>query len=146
MKLCLVPLRTELRNPQKNIERLCDRLEEASHFQPDLICLPECTLTGYLYEPEDIIYFAEPAKGQTMQKMVEFARFFHVFLCYGFLESTSEGIYNSAALIDKNGDLLHIHRKVNEKKPFVGGQSFTRIGTEFGKLGIINISKMFNWC
>jgi predicted amidohydrolase len=143
VKLCLIPLKTKLRNPQVNLERLRNRLEEASHFRPDLICLPECTLTGYLYEQEDIRHFAEPARGPTMQKMAELARSFHVSLCYGFLESAAEGIYNSASLMDKNGDLLHTHRKVIEKRPFECGESFKGIDTEFGRLGIMICGDLF---
>ena len=143
MKLCLIPLKTKQRDPQVNLERLRNRLEEASHFQPDLICLPECTLTGYLYEQEDIRYFAQPAKGPTMQKMAELACSFHVSLCYGFLESAPEGIYNSATLLDKNGDVLHTHRKVVEKMPFVCGQPFKSIDTGFGRLGIVICGDLF---
>lgn len=43
MRLCLIPLRTEPRNPVLNLERLRERLEETNAFQPSLVCLPECT-------------------------------------------------------------------------------------------------------
>jgi predicted amidohydrolase len=125
------------------MERLCLRVDEASHFQPDLICLPECTLTGYLYKRSDVSDFSEPANGQTMQQMAELARCFQVSLCYGFLESTREGVYNSVALLNKKGELLHIHRKVNEKAPFLCGHSFTLINTEFGDLGIMICGDLF---
>jgi predicted amidohydrolase len=68
---------------------------------------------------------------------------FHVFLCYGFLEASPEGIYNSATLLDKNGRILHTHRKVVEKMPFVSGQSFESINTKFGRLGIVICGDLF---
>lgn len=48
MRLALIPLRTWPRQVERNLRELERRLEEVAGFSPDLVCLPECTLSGYL--------------------------------------------------------------------------------------------------
>jgi len=54
MKVCLIPLKIEIRNPSANLRHFLTRLAEVESYQPDLICLPECAFTGYLYETQDL--------------------------------------------------------------------------------------------
>jgi predicted amidohydrolase len=49
MRLCLLPLRVRYRDPQRNFRHLEERLSELARSKLDLVCLPECALTGYLY-------------------------------------------------------------------------------------------------
>jgi predicted amidohydrolase len=52
MRLCLLPLRVRYRDPQRNFRHLEERLSELARSKLDLVCLPECALTGYLYFDE----------------------------------------------------------------------------------------------
>ena len=143
MRLCLIPLKTTPRQPHGNLERLRIRLEEASRFRPDLVCLPECTLTGYLCETVDFARFAEPVNGPTTIAMAELARQFHTHLCFGFLESSPEGVYNSAVFLDRNGSVLHLHRKTSEKPPFLNGQTIESFDTGLGRLALLICGDLF---
>jgi len=144
MRVCLIPLKTEIRNLAANFHHLCEKLETASEHKPDLIGLPECTLTGYLYENEDFERFAEPIPGRTTQLLAELARRYHVYLCFGLLERTVTGVYNAAVLMDKAGNIIHKHRKIIEQPPFLNGDTVASVETEFGKLAILICGDLFH--
>jgi predicted amidohydrolase len=69
-------------------------MELIARQEPDLVCLPECVFTGYLYEEEDLNQFAEPITGPTVAEMARIACKYQVYLCFGFLERTTDGIYS----------------------------------------------------
>ncbi len=144
MRVCLIPLKTDVRNPSVNLERVKQRLEEANQYRPDLVGFPECTLTGYLYEEGDFRRFAEPIPGPTVEEMARLAHSHRVYLCFGLLEATDKGVYNSAVLLDREGKVIHRHRKVNEKPPFINGEDVGSVDTEIGWLGILICGDLFS--
>ncbi|MBN2007046.1 MAG: carbon-nitrogen hydrolase family protein [Anaerolineae bacterium] len=137
MRVCLIPLKTELRNPKANLERLIQRLAEVAPYHPDLVCFPECTLTGYLYAEEDFVRFAEPIPGPTTEQLSRLAQTYSLYLCCGLLESTPEGIYNAAVLFNRAGKIIFKHRKVYEQPPFINGDAVGSVETEFGRLSLL---------
>ncbi len=144
MRFCLIPLKTEIKNPSANLLHFEQKLKEVSPYQPDMVCLPECTFTGYLYDEQDFQQFAEPVPGQTTAQVAKLAKEYHCYICFGLLESTPEGVYSSAVLIDKAGGILLVHRKIVEKPPFIKGDSIKVIETEFGRLAILICGDLFN--
>ncbi len=107
VRFCLIPLKSVRRRYSKNYKQLQQRLAETiPRYQPDVICLPECTLTGYLYEGEDFRQFAESIPGPTTNKISELARNHQTYFCFGLLERSDEGVYNSAVLFDKMGKIF----------------------------------------
>ncbi len=144
MRLCLLPLKVELRNPVTNRARFQERLEALRPLKPDLVCLPECAFTGYLYAEEDLRRFAEPIPGPTVEAMAGLARRYHTWLCFGLLEQAPEGIYNTAVLLDRQGTLQHRHRKTTEQPPFRRGSEVTTVESEFGRLGILICGDLFD--
>ncbi len=144
MRVCLIPLRIEVRNPEANLRHFQQRLKEVSQYQPDVICLPECTFTGYLYDNQDFKQFAETIPGQTTETLSILAKKHQYYICFGMLEKTREGIYDSAVLIDSAGKLLLVHRKLVERPPFINGGQVKIIETEFGHLGILICADLFH--
>jgi len=144
MRVCLIPLKTEPRNPSANLERLGQCLEEVGRYQPDLICLPECTFTGYLYDEDDFKQFAEPVPGPVTERMGQLARRYMTHLCFGLLEVTESGVYNAAVLLDRKGEIILKHRKIEEKPPFVNGDAVRSVDTELGRLGLLICGDLFN--
>lgn len=143
MRIGLLPLRVKPRAVQINLEHLEARLAEITHHQPDLVCLPECTLTGYLYENNDLQQFAEPIGGPTRQHMSKLAHTHRIYLCYGFLERDETGFFNSAAMLDPDGNVIHLHRKFCEKTPFQNGAAAASFDTALGRLGILICGDLF---
>ncbi|HNS53132.1 MAG TPA: carbon-nitrogen hydrolase family protein [Anaerolineae bacterium] len=144
MRLCLIPLRTKLRQPAANLEHLKARLAEASPARPDLVCLPECTLTGYLYEEEDVRLYAEPVPGPVTAQMWDLARAHQVHLCFGLIEQSEAGVYDTAVLLDRTGRVTLIHRKSNERPPYAAGTSTEVADTELGRLGVLICGDLFD--
>ncbi|MGQ9549389.1 MAG: carbon-nitrogen hydrolase family protein [Roseiflexus sp.] len=144
MRVCLIPLRTEPRHPSANLERLMRCLAEIAHYQPDLICLPECTFTGYVYHEDDVRRFAEPIPGSITERMGECARKYATYLCFGLLETAEAGVYNSAVILDRTGAIILKHRKIEEEPPFVRGDAVNSVDTELGRLGLLICGDLFN--
>ncbi len=144
MRLALIPLRTLPRQWEANFKEVQRRLEEALRHHPHLVCFPECTLTGYLYEEQDVQRFAEPIPGPTTERMAVLARRSGVSLAFGMLEATPAGVYDSALLVDANGHILLHHRKIEEQPPFQCGRAVSSARTPFGHLALLICGDLFN--
>ncbi len=143
---CLIPLKTASRNYSENYQQLQQRLAKiVPKYQPDVVCLPECTLTGYLYEEEDFARFAEPVPGPTINKLSKLSAKYGIYLCFGLIEKGDQGrVYNTAVLLDSTGKILLKHRKNNEKPPFVNSETVSSVDTRFGKIGILICADIFS--
>jgi predicted amidohydrolase len=144
MKVCLVPLKIEIRNPSENLRHFQARLAEVEYYQPDLVCLPECAFTGYLYETQDFEKFAETIPGETTTIISRIAKEHKCHICFGMLEKAQQGVYSSAALIDKFGQIVHVHRKISEQPPFATGNEVMVADTEFGKVSVLLCGDLFD--
>jgi len=145
MRICLIPLKTVSRKYSKNYEHLKQCLAEiVPQYHPDIVCLPECTLTGYLYKEEEFIQFAEPVPGPTTRQMSELAIIHEIFLCFGLLEKYDGCVYNTSVLLDPTGEILLKHRKNNEKPPFISGEGVGSVDTQLGKVGILICGDLFS--
>lgn len=143
MRVCLIPLRIEVRNPSGNLQHFQQRLKEVSHHQPDIVCLPECAFTGYLYDEQDFQKFAESIPGQTTLAVSLLAKEYHCYICFGMLEKAPEGVYSSAVLINKTGEIVFVHRKICEQPPFTNGSEVKAIDTELGRLSVLLCGDLF---
>ena len=144
MRVALIPLRTVYRAVETNLHHLDRRLREVRRRRPDLVCLPECTLTGYLYEPGDLARFAETVPGRTTAIMGRLAREGQTWLCFGLIEGTPEGIYNTAVLVDREGEIRLVQRKIHEQPPFAVGQKVETVDTEWGRWGVLICGDLFS--
>jgi len=138
-----MPLRIEVRNPTSNLQHFQQRLKEVSQYQPDIVCLPECAFTGYLYDEQDFQKFAEPIPGRTTSIISPLAKEHHCYICFGMLEKAPEGVYSSAVLINKAGEIVFVHRKICEQPPFINGSEVKAIDTELGRLSVLLCGDLF---
>jgi predicted amidohydrolase len=144
MQICLMPLKIVPGNPVENIRQFVEQLDQVRQQHPDLICLPECSFSGYLYAEPDFTRCAEPIPGPTTAEMSRLARIHDTYICFGLLESTAQGVYDSAVLLDRSGAIAGVHRKITEKPPFVNGSTVRSLVTEIGRLGILICADLFN--
>lgn len=144
MRTCLIPLRIEIRKPSINLDIFEQKLKEISTYRPDIVCLPECAFTGYLFDGQDFLQFAEPIPGPITAKISVLAKEHLCYICFGLLESTPEGIYSSAVLIDKAGKIVLVHRKIAEQPPFLNGDRVKTFETEFGRVSILVCGDLFH--
>jgi N-carbamoylputrescine amidase len=130
--------------PRKNLKKAALRIEEAADEGAHVVCLPELFMSPYFCQTEDASLFdlAEPIPGPTSQALAKIAKKFKVVLIAPLFERRAAGIYhNSAAIIDADGRMVGVYRKMHipddpsyyEKFYFTPGdlgfQSFeTRVG------------------
>lgn len=144
MRICLLPLRTAPKAPAENLSRFKQVMRRVAPRRPDLVCLPECTFTGYLYEEDDLARFAEPLSGPTMAEMSRIARTYQTHLCFGLLERASGKVYDTAVLLDRSGEIVLAQRKISEKPPFATGMRVESVETGHGKMAILICGDLFH--
>jgi beta-ureidopropionase len=98
----------------ENVAKACDYVREAGSNGAEIICLPELATTQYFcigMHPEFFDY-AEPVEGPSMQKMQQAARDANAYVVFPFYEKVKDGeLYNSAAFIDRQGNVVGLYRK-----------------------------------
>jgi predicted amidohydrolase len=144
VRVCLMPLRVEARNPALNFLRFQQRLEEVARFRPDIVCLPECAWSGYLYEEKDFEAFAEPIPSPRTQAVSALARKYHCHICFGMLERAPEGVYSSALWIERNGEIALHYRKISEGPPFQRGSEVKHVTVDAGRFAVILCGDLFD--
>ncbi len=108
---------------ERNVRRA---LELASTVEADFLVLPELFNTGYLFTTkEEVEKLAEPLDGYTVKELSRFAREHSTAIVAGFAEVDGEDLYNSAVIIDRDGDIRGVYRKIHlfydEKRFFKPG-------------------------
>jgi N-carbamoylputrescine amidase len=136
-------------DPDENLARAVGRVHEAAKLGAQVVCLPELFLTQYFCQREDASLFdlAEPIPGPTTEKLSLAARQAGVSVIASIFEKRAPGIYhNTAAMVDADGKLLGIYRKMHipddplyyEKYYFTPGDlGFKAFDTKFGRVGTL---------
>ncbi len=143
MRIALIPLKTSPRSPEANLRHLESKLAAIADARPDCIVLPECTFTGYVYEEKDLEQFAEPVPGPTTYAVGRLARTHRAYICFGMPERAGTQVYNSSILLDRNGHMVVVQRKLSEKPPFQKGKRVQVAETELGKIAILICGDLF---
>ena len=101
------------RNIAENIAHLEQACIDARIGGADLIIFPEMALTGYNIGVDRIRQLAQPRDGLMVQSLCEMSHRNAIGVLCGFPEADAGRVFNSVALIDANGTLLSICRKVH---------------------------------
>lgn len=138
MKIGLGQLLVEGGEPDRNIERAIELVEEAVEAKCDLILLPETMDLAWTHP--SALNEAEPIPGKYSDIFSEQAKKHNIWICVGLTEDLNGKIYNSAILINREGEIVLKYHKINVLDV---GQEFYEIGsnigvvdTEFGKVGL----------
>jgi N-carbamoylputrescine amidase len=136
-------------DPEINLRRAVARVEEAAGAGARVICLPELFRSEYFCQREDAACFdlAEPVPGPTTEALGKVARQAEVVVIAPVFERRAPGLYhNSAAVIDTNGELAGLYRKMHipddpayyEKFYFTPGDlGFQAFSTAVAQLGTL---------
>jgi N-carbamoylputrescine amidase len=148
VKLGLVQMSSDA-NPDANLAKAITRIGEAASGGAQIICLQELFRSPYFCQREDASLFdlAEPIPGPTTEKISRLAREAGVVVIASLFERRTAGVYhNTAVVIDANGALLGLYRKMHipddplyyEKYYFTPGDlGFKAFDTQFGRLGVL---------
>ncbi len=104
-------------DPKANFLRIAKVVEDASSRECELVCFPECSLTG-LVDTEDYEHdfsLAEEIPSKMTDDLAKLARKYDIHIAIGLLERKGEMLYDSAVLFDNNGEIILKYRRINPK-------------------------------
>jgi N-carbamoylputrescine amidase len=136
-------------DPAVNLRAAVAKVAEAAAAGAQLVCLPELFRSLYFAQREDAALFdlAEPVPGPSTEALGQAARQAGVVVIAPVFERRAAGLYhNSAAVIDADGRLLGLYRKMHipddpayyEKFYFTPGDlGFRAFDTRVGRIGTL---------
>jgi N-carbamoylputrescine amidase len=134
---------------EDNLARAVSLVEKAARLGAEVICLPELFRSQYFCQREDAALFdlAEPLPGPSTEAIGRVARDKKVTVIAPIFERRAAGLYhNSAAIIDSEGKVSGIYRKMHipddpayyEKFYFTPGDlGFRAFDTPVGRIGTL---------
>ena len=137
------------KDPSLNLLLTLEKAEKAAKDGAQIICTQELFSTQYFCQSEDHSNFkiAEPIPGPITEKFQIIAQRYKVVIIVSLFEKRGSGVYhNSAAIINTDGSLLGVYRKMHipddplyyEKFYFTPGDlGFQTWETTFGTIGIL---------
>ena len=135
--------------PDDNLKKAIRWINKAAKQGAQVICLPELFRSQYFCQKEDIKNFelAETIPGPSTEEIGKAAKKNKVVVVASIFEKRAPGIYhNSIALINSNGKLEGIYRKMHipddpayyEKFYFTPGDlGYKSFSTKFGNIGTL---------
>src|SRR6185436_5287559 len=117
---------------EANLKKTVRRIRDAARKGARVICLQELFRTRYfpIDEKIDAAHFAEPVPGESTAALSALAKELEVVIVVPIFEAASDGRYfNTAAVIDADGRILGIYRKLHiPHDPFFYEKSYFEEG------------------
>lgn len=139
VNLAAICLATRDSTPEENRRLWAEKCAEAGEMGADIVCCGEVlTAPGTQLSKFEL---KEPADGPTARILGEVADEYDMYIVAGIYEWTGERIYNTAILLDRNGELAGRYRKVHlTVTAGPGGSSpgseYPVFETDFGTIGM----------
>ena len=136
-------------NPAANLKKTLSLVSQAAKRGAKVICTQELFRSQYFCQAEKHDYFklAEPIPGPSTKAFQQLAKKHKVVIIASLFEKRASGLYhNTAVIIDADGKLLGIYRKMHipddplyyEKFYFTPGDTgFRAWQTKYGKIGVL---------
>ncbi len=136
-------------DPEKNLKKTIAAAEVAARKGAQIICTQELFRSQYFCQAEDHRFFklAEQIPGPSTDAFQKIAKKHGVVIVASLFEKRAAGLYhNTAAIIDADGSLMGIYRKMHipddplfyEKFYFTPGDlGFKAWQTRFAKIGVL---------
>ena len=136
-------------SPDANLKKTLTLVERAAKAGAKIICTQELFRSQYFCQSEDHANFklAEKIPGPSTDAFQKLAKKLKVVIIASLFEKRASGVYhNTAAVIDADGSLLGIYRKMhipddplyNEKFYFTPGDlGFKSWQTQYAKIGVL---------
>ena len=123
-----------------NLEHAREMIEEAAEQGAQIVLLPEAMDLGWT-DPSALTLAEAVPEGKTASLLCHLARKYGIYICSGLTEKDGEKVYNSAVLIDPLGEVILLHRKINEldigHPYYAQGQSLQVVHTDLGTIGVM---------
>ncbi len=142
----MVQMRVDGGDLEGNLSRAEQRITAAAGEGAQLVVLPEALDLGWTHSTARQLADTIPG-GRAYERLAGAARHHAVHVCAGLTERAGERVYNSAVLISPNGDLLSMHRKLNELEIghacYDQGDRLGVVDTELGRIGVMICADAF---
>ncbi|MDG2385297.1 MAG: carbon-nitrogen hydrolase family protein [Pirellulaceae bacterium] len=126
MKLAGVQCDVALGQPDKNLERIEEFINQTATEGADLTVFPECALTGYCFESEaEALPHAQTIPGPFTDRLATMCERHQTHVVCGLLEIHQGKLFNTAVLVGPQNQ-VHPYRKIH--LPFLGVDRFTTPG------------------
>lgn len=134
---------------QANLDYAVAKIREAAERGAQVICLEELFRSQYFCREEraDLFNLAETIPGPSTERLGPLAKELGVVIIASLFEKRAPGLYhNTAAVLDADGSLLGIYRKMHipddplffEKFYFTPGDlGFRAFDTKFGRIAVL---------
>jgi predicted amidohydrolase len=128
------------KSSQEGLDQFAALVNQAGSQHADMVCLPEgITLVGTNH---DYMTVSEPVPGPTTTFLGELARKNHLYIIAGILERKGEVVFNTAVLIDRNGNLAGVYHKTSLPREEIDGgvtpgDAMPVFDTDFGRIGMM---------
>jgi predicted amidohydrolase len=125
---------------EENVDEFCEWIDRAAEAKPDIICLPEAiTMIGTPLAYDQV---AEPIPGPTSRRLGEMARKHSCYIEACYSERDGHGIFNTAILLDRRGELVGTYRKLYVPREEIEGgvtpgSDAPVFDTDFGRVGMM---------
>ena len=123
-----------------NLNHAGEMIAEAADQGAQFILLPEAMDLGWT-DPSALNQAEPVPEGKTARFLSELAKKHEVYICSGLIEKDGETVYNSAIIVDPHGEVILLHRKINELgigHPYYAlGDRLNVCHTEFGTIGLM---------
>lgn len=123
-----------------NCRQFAPMVQEAARQKADLVVLGECvTMAGTNRSYEDT---AEPIPGPSTDYFGQLAKQHNLYIVVGLVERSQHLIYNTAALVGPDGNLIGKYRKVTLPRTEISsgiapGHEYPVFQTRFGKVAMM---------
>jgi len=133
--------RSEVGRAEKGLDNILRLLDVADEYDPDFVCFPEVCLQHAARQDGLAEELAQTVPGPATEAVGEKARALDSYVVLPLYERDGDRLYNSAALIDPDGDVRGTYRKVAPTGGEIDGglTPGTEVpvwDTEFGRVGL----------
>lgn len=146
LRLALAQMRVEGGRKSGNLARALDRIGEAAGRGAQMVVLPEAMTLGWTHPVSDDGPDEVP-DSPTLHALRAAARRGGLYVCTGLIERQGGRIFNSAVLIDPQGEVILHHRKLNElgigHAAYELGDRLGVVDTPFGRIGVMICADAF---
>ncbi|NLT42342.1 MAG: carbon-nitrogen hydrolase family protein [Anaerolineae bacterium] len=131
--------------PNENLAQAVHYVELAAEAGCRVLLLPECLDLGWTHPSAREL--AQPLPGRHSDQLARAARQQRIYVVAGLVERSGDRCYNSAVLLSDDGELLCVHRKVNELSIahdlYELGDRLGVVGTSLGSIGLAICADLF---
>jgi len=134
------------RQLQANHDRLIAILDEVASHQPDVVITPEGYLDGYVAMDPAVTretiadYAIDPATSAYTREISAWAAAHNAWFVLGCARAAPEGVYNSAVIFNRSGQITGIYDKTHIQThdvKYVPGQDLPIFDSDFGRFGVM---------